>query len=45
MGDFVDAIPTAASLIVHLDAELRAIVLLSLSVSLSRCEGAQSTGS
>jgi tungstate transport system permease protein len=35
MSDFVDAIYTAASLIVHLDAELRAIVLLSLSVSLT----------
>ena len=35
MSDFVDATYTAASLIVHLDAELRAIVLLSLSVSLT----------
>src|SRR6202020_1257919 len=35
MSVFVDATYTAASLIVHLDAELRAIVLLSLSVSLT----------
>src|SRR6185437_15101503 len=35
MRDFTEAFHTAAALIVHLDAELRAIVLLSLSVSLT----------
>ena len=35
MGDFTEAVRTAAHLIVSLDAELREIVLLSLGVSLS----------
>src|SRR5689334_10737207 len=35
MRDFTEAFHTAATLIVHLDAELRAIVLLSLGVSLT----------
>jgi tungstate transport system permease protein len=35
MGDFTEAMRTAAHLIVSLDAELRAIVLLSLAVSLT----------
>jgi tungstate transport system permease protein len=35
MNDFADALTTAASLIGHLDAELRQIVALSLSVSLT----------
>jgi tungstate transport system permease protein len=35
MNDFTEAISTAARLIVHLDPELRAIVLLSLAVSLT----------
>ncbi len=35
MNDFSDALTTAASLIVHLDAEVSAIVVLSLAVSLS----------
>src|SRR6185312_14615449 len=35
MRDFIDALYTAAALVVHLDAELRDIVLLSLGVSLT----------
>jgi tungstate transport system permease protein len=35
MSDFADAVRTAALLIVHLDAELREIVFLSLAVSLT----------
>jgi tungstate transport system permease protein len=35
MNDFIEALQTAASLICHLDAELRGIVALSLGVSLS----------
>jgi tungstate transport system permease protein len=35
MNDFAQALDTAASLIVHFDAELREIVSLSLGVSLT----------
>jgi tungstate transport system permease protein len=35
MNDFIEALQTVASLICHLDAELRGIVALSLGVSLS----------
>ena len=35
MNDFAEALRTAASLIVHLDAELREIVVLSLAVSMT----------